>query len=84
MARLSKGINLVLRGVERPCISLMKEQNRSHLLDEDGWEYAWTSLYYQIGCADVTEWIVNRLGNKQDKNAPGSCVGSQTIGLCLG
>lgn len=84
MARLSKGINVALWDIERPCISLMKEQNRSHLLDEDGWEYAWTSLYYQIGCTDVTERIVNRLGNKQDKIAPGSCVGSQINGLCLG
>lgn len=49
------------------CISLMKESNIPHLPDEDGWGHIWTLLRYWIGCMEVAELIVDRLGNKAEK-----------------
>ena len=84
MDRRSKGIKVTLRDVERMCISLMKENNKPHILNK--MDRSTPGIYYTIG-SDVWRsqnglWI--DWETRQNNGAPGSCVGSQTIGLWLG
>lgn len=81
---MAKGIKVTLPGVERRRISSTKENKEPHHLDKEQWEYASYFPHHPIGCMEVAERIVDRLGNKHNNNATESCVGSQTIGLWLG
>lgn len=40
---------------------------KPNLLEEDGWEYAWSLLHYRMGAMEVAERLANRLGLEAPK-----------------